>query len=76
MGKKYNERIKDIREDHDITQAELAKILEISDVTLQSYEYGKSEPRIKTLIKIAKYFNTSIDYIAGITNERKPYPRA
>lgn len=76
MAKCYNERIKDLREDHDMTQQELAKILEISDVTLQSYEYGKSEPKLSTLITLAKYYNTSIDYIAGLTNERQPYTRA
>lgn len=76
MAKCYNERIKDLREDHDMTQKELAKIIGVSDVTLQSYEYGNTEPKIKTLIEIAKYYNTSIDYIAGLTNERQPYPRA
>lgn len=76
LGKSFKDRIKNLREDSEprISQQEICKILEISDVTYQSYEYGKSEPRISTLIKLAKLYETSIDYIAGLTDQRHPYP--
>ena len=57
-----------------LTQQEICQILGVSDVTYQNYEYGKSEPKISTLIKFAKLYETSIDYIAGLTNVREPYP--
>ena len=74
--KTYNERIRDLRIDHDKNQKEIAEICGVSDTTMQKYEYGQSEPKISTLIKMARYYNTSIDYIAGVTNERQPYNRA
>lgn len=76
MEETHKNRIKDLREDSEpkISQQEICKILDISDVTYQSYEYGKSEPRISTLIKLAKLYETSIDYIVGLTDERRPYP--
>lgn len=72
----YKNRIKELRENKKpkISQQEICKILEISDVTYQSYEYGKSEPRMSTLIKLAKLYGTSIDYIVGLTDTREPYP--
>lgn len=76
MGKSYKERLKDLREDKEpkISQQEICKYLGVSDVTYQSYEYGKSEPRISTLIKLAMFYETSIDYIAGLTDNPNPYP--
>lgn len=69
-------RIRNLREDSEpkISQQEICRILDVSDVTYQSYEYGKSEPRVSTLIKLAKLYGTSIDYIVGLTDERRPYP--
>ena len=75
MEKRYNERMKDLREDKDLSQQQLAKLLGLSDVTIQSYEYGKSEPKVTTLIKMAELYGTSIDYIAGLTDEKRPYPK-
>ena len=76
MSKSYNERMKDLREDKDLSQQQFAKLMGLSDVTIQSYEYGKSEPKVSTLIKMAKLYGTSIDYIVGITDEQNPYPEA
>ena len=63
---KWNKRIKDLREDHDMTQDELADKLNISKRTLLRYESGISEPTIGILISLSLIFNVSIDYIAGI----------
>lgn len=68
-------RIKDLREDKEILQKDMAKILNTSQTNYSKYELGKINIPIDTLIKLAKFFNTSIDYLLGLTNEQKPYPR-
>lgn len=62
----WSKRIKDLREDNDLTQQELAEKLNIDKKTLARYEKGKNEPTISTLIQLSLLFNVSIDYIAGI----------
>lgn len=76
MTKSYNKRLKDLREDKNISQQQLAKLMGLSDVTIQSYEYGKSEPKMSTLIKMAELYGTSIDYIAGLTDDKTPYHKS
>lgn len=68
-------RLRDIREDMDITQTELADILHIKQNTYSQYENGQRGLPIEILIKLADIFNTSTDYILGITDIRTPYPR-
>ena len=68
-------RLKDIREDLDITQQQLADYLHIRQNTLSQYENGQRSLPIDTLQKLADYFNTSTDYILGRTDERRPYPK-
>ena len=66
-------RIKDLREDADLTQTEIAKFLHIKQNTYSQYENGHRQLPIDVLISLAKYYKTSTDYILGLTNERKPY---
>lgn len=68
-------RIKDLREDADITQKQLADYLNIKQNTYSQYENGQRQIPIDALIKLAHYFKTSTDYILELTNETKPYPR-
>lgn len=68
-------RIKDLREDKDMLQKDVAMVLNISQTNYSKYELGKINIPINTLIKMALFFNTSIDYMLGLTNEQKPYPR-
>ena len=68
-------RIKDLREDKEILQKDMSKILNTTQTNYSKYELGKINIPIDTLIKLAKFFNTSIDYLLGLTNETKPYPR-
>ena len=68
-------RIKDLREDKERLQKDMAKILNTTQTNYSKYELGKINIPIDTLIKLAKFFNTSIDYLLGLTNETKPYPR-
>ena len=66
-------RIKDLREDSDLTQKEIADFLHIKQNTYSQYENGLRQLPIEFLIALAKYYNTSTDYILGLTEERKPY---
>ncbi len=68
-------RLKDIREDRDITQKEIAEYLHIRQNTYSQYENGQRQLPIDALIKLAQYFGTSTDYILGVTDEIKPYPK-
>lgn len=66
-------RIKDLREDRDLTQTELAAFLHIKQNTYSQYENGLRQLPIDILIALAKYYNTSTDYILGLTSNPKPY---
>ncbi len=68
-------RLKDLREDKDMYQSDIAKIINISQTNYSKYELGKINIPIDALIKLAIFYNTSIDYILGLTNLKKPYPR-
>ncbi len=68
----YN-RIRDIREDRDIKQSTLAKYLGVHQTTYSSYEIGKLSLTAEVLVKLAKYYDPSVDYLLGLTDETKPY---
>lgn len=68
-------RIRDLREDHDLTQKQIGKILNMSQTGYSQYEIGKNDIPTRILIALANYYNTSIDYLLGLTDEPKPYPR-
>ena len=61
---------------NDLKQEDVAKILNISQTNYSKYELGKINIPINSLIVLANFYNTSIDYLLGITNESKPYPKA
>ena len=71
-----NMRLKDIREDLDITQKELAARLHIGQNTYSQYENGQRGLPIVVLMQLTVIFDTSADYILGLTDERRPYPRS
>ena len=68
-------RLKDLREDNDLKQIDIAKKIGISQRGYSHYETGDNNIPINILIKLAYFYNTSIDYILNITNEKKPYKR-
>ena len=70
------DRLKDIREDNDLLQKDVAKILNVTQQTYSRYESGEISIDKNSLIKLANYYNTSIDYLLCLTDERKPYPRS
>lgn len=65
-------RIKELRTERGITQADLAKILKTSDRAVGYYENGDREPDYSTLLKIADYFDVSIDYLLGASDIKNP----
>ena len=71
----YYPRLRDLREDKDMLQRDVADLLNITQTNYSKYELGKINIPINTLKKLALIFDTSIDYLLGLTNERKPYPR-
>ncbi len=68
-------RFKDLREDRDLTQEEVSKKINVTQAAYSFYETGKRQMDYKTLIKLAKFYNTSLDYMFGLTDEIKPYPK-
>ena len=70
---RYYPRLRDLREDHDLTQTKLAKLIGMSQTGYSKYETGENDVPTSILIKLALLYNTSIDYILGLTNEKKPY---
>ena len=68
-------RIRDIREDRDLTQSKLAKLLNCTQQTYSRYETGEITIDINSLEKLALFYETSIDYLIGLTDNPKPYKR-
>lgn len=68
-------RIRDLREDKDLSQTEIAKFLNMSQTGYSKYEVGTNDIPTKILIQLANFYNTSVDYLLGITDEIKPYKR-
>ena len=66
-------RLKDLREDADLTQAQIAEFLHIRQSTYSQYENGQRQIPISALIRLAQFYSTSTDYILGLTSNRVPY---
>lgn len=72
---KYNQRIRNIREDHDLTQQKIADLLHIGQRTYADYESGKTRIPIDSILILAKFYDVSVDYITGASNVERPYPK-
>lgn len=68
---KYKNRLKDVREDRDFTQADIAKLLETTQEQISKYETGKQLMGIDKYIKLAQFYNVSIDYLSGAIDTPK-----
>lgn len=69
-------RLKDLREDRDLLQKDIAQILNMSQTGYSKYEVGTNDIPTDILKKLASYYDTSIDYLLCLTDERKPYPKS
>ena len=72
---KYNERIREIREDNSLTQQKIADLLHIGQRTYADYESGKTRIPIDNLLILAKFYDVSMDYITGASNIQKQYQK-
>ena len=71
----FMNRLRDLREDADLNQTEVAKYLGMSQTGYSKYETGENDIPTQVLIQLAYFYQTSEDYFLGITNERNPYSR-
>lgn len=66
-------RLRELREDNDLNQTQVAKVLNVSQRTYSSYETGDRTIPYTALVKLARFYNTSVDYILELTDQTKPY---
>lgn len=72
---KYNERIREIREDNSLTQQRIADLLHIGQRTYSDYESGKTRIPVDNLMILAKFYDVSVDYITGASDVKNEYPK-
>lgn len=72
--KNYYERMRDLREDRDLRQADMAEVLGLTNQqAYQRYEAGRALMPIHLLIKVAIYYNVSLDYLCGLTDDKRKF---
>ncbi|ADU26053.1 helix-turn-helix domain-containing protein [Ethanoligenens harbinense] len=69
-------KIRDLREDHDLTQQQIAEYLKCDRSLYAKYERGERDVPLQTAVRLAIYYKTSVDYLVGLTDERMAYSRA
>ena len=69
------EHLRALREDRDLSQKDMAQLLNIHQTTYSDYELGRLNVPISALVQLARFYETSVDYLLGLTDVREPYPR-
>ena len=67
-------RIRDLREDRDLTQTQVSQMLGMSQTGYSKYETGENDLPTQVLIRLADFYHTSVDYLLGLTDVSTPYP--
>lgn len=75
MGYKYYEKIREVREDRGLTQQEVARLLHIGQRTYSDYETGKTRIPLESVIVLAKYYDVDLNYLTGVSREKRPFPK-
>ena len=70
----YNQRIRDLREDNDLNQTEVATILHVGQTSYSDYEKGKVRMPIEHLITLAKFYDVNLDFLSGVSDIRRKFP--
>ena len=70
------QRIRKCRTDRGLTQREAAIYCDITERAFQNYELMNREPKVEILVRIAEFFQVSLDYLVGLTDDPRPYPRS
>ena len=68
-------RLRDMREDHDLKQRDLAELLQVHQTTYSDYELGRLNIPVSALHALADFYRVSVDYLLCRTNEKRPYPK-
>ncbi|MBQ3975699.1 MAG: helix-turn-helix transcriptional regulator [bacterium] len=74
MQVRYNERLRRLRKEHHLTQQKVASVLGVSQRAYSDYETGQRRLSIEGIIKLARYYDVSLNFLAGISNIKSPYP--
>ena len=69
------EHLRALREDKDLKQKDMAELLNIHQTTYSDYELGRLNVPVSTLKQLATFFNTSVDYLLDMTDQKEPYPK-
>ena len=72
---KMNLRIRDLREDQDLKQVQIADYLQCDQSLYSKYERGERDLPLRLAVELAKYYGVSVDYLVGLTDVQTPYPR-
>ena len=72
---KYKHRIRDLREDKDLTQKYVANLLNIGQKTYSDYELGKTRVPLESMIVLAKFYDVNMDYICGVSSTKDKFPK-
>ncbi len=67
-------RLRDLREDKDLSQTAVATRLSMSQTGYSKYETGENDVPTRVLLQLAEFYDTSVDYLLGKTDEKRPYP--
>lgn len=71
----WQNRIRALREDNDYSQTQIAKLLNVGQRTYADYELGKTRIPVDSLIKLAKHYNVDMNYITGVSNAKRHFPK-
>jgi len=71
----YQLRIRDLREDNDLSQTQIAALLKVHQTTYSDYELGRLNVPVSALHTLADFYNVSVDYLLGRTDVKLPYPK-
>ena len=71
----YENRLRDVREDRDLKQRDIAELLKVHQTTYSDYELGRLNIPVAALHALADFYGVSIDYLLGRTNSKNPYPK-
>lgn len=69
-------RLRDLREDRDLLQKDVAEVLQCSQVCYSHYELGKRDIPTEVQVRLAAFYHTSVDYLLGLTDDTRPYPKS
>ena len=70
----YIERVKELRDDNDLNQTQVAQAIHVAQTTYSDYEKGKVRMPVECLIQLAKFYDVDMNYITGVSDIRQPFP--